>query len=287
MNTIYTCKACNYTTPRLFNWKKHISTEKHKKLVNEENTNYVCDICNKKYKFKTGLSRHKLKCINIDNGNKTIKNKKIVVKEDNLNQKSLKITSSMFYEVLEQNNKLQEQLIEMSKKPNIVNVDNKKMTINIFLNEMCKDAMNLSDFINNVNVSLDDLTYTTDNGYIKGISNIFVKNLKQMQPTERPFHCSDTKRLQFYVKDEDKWGKDKQHIENSIDKITHKQIKQIKEWENKYPNWSSSEKETEMYLYMIREVMGGKDDKERERNKESIIRNISTNTNIKSAMICD
>ena len=134
----------------------------------------------------------------------------------------------MFYEVLEQNNKLQEQLIEMSKKPNIVNVDNKKMTINIFLNEMCS-AMNLSDFINNVNVSLDDLTYTTDNGYIKGISNI-CKKFKTNATTERPFHCSDTKRLQFYVKMKIS-GVNKQHIENSIDKITHKQIKQIKEWE--------------------------------------------------------
>lgn len=280
MSSTYTCNACKYTTKRLFNWNKHILTEKHKKLTKKEKYNYKCDICNRNYKFITGLSRHKLKCT----GN-IVSNDNIIVKDQS--QETLKITSNMFYDVLEQNNKLQEQLIEMSKKPNIVNVDNKKMTVNIFLNEKCKDAMNLSDFINNMNISLDDLTYTTDNGYIKGISNIFLKNLEQMQPTERPFHCSDTKRLQFYVKDENKWGKDNQRIENSIDKITHKQIKQIKEWENKYPNWSSSEKETQMYLYMIREVMGGIDDKERERNKESIIRNISSTTNIKNAMITD
>ena len=280
MTSIYTCNVCKYSTKRLFNWNKHILTDKHKNLTKKENYNYSCDTCNKNYKFITGLSRHKLKCdANI------VMNDNIIVKEQS--QETLKITSNMFYDVLEQNNKLQEQLIEMSKKPNIVNVDNKKMTVNIFLNEKCKDAMNFSDFINNMNISLDDLTYTTDNGYIKGISNIFLKNLEQMQPTERPFHCSDTKRLQFYVKDENKWGKDNQRIENSIDKITHKQIKQIKEWEDKYPNWCSSEKETQMYLYMIREVMGGIDDKERERNKESIIRNISSTTNIKNAMITD
>ena len=282
MNTNYTCEPCNYITERHFNWKKHILTEKHKKQINKEKYSYKCDICNNNYKFITGLSRHKFKCKGV-----IITNDKLIIKDEISNQGTLKITSNMFYDVLEQNNKLQEQLIEMSKKPNIVNVDNKKMTVNIFLNEMCKDAMNLSDFINNMNISLDDLTYTTDNGYIKGISNIFLKNLEQMQPTERPFHCSDTKRLQFYVKDENKWGKDNQRIENSIDKITHKQIKQIKEWENKYPNWSSSEKETQMYLYMIREVMGGIDDKEREKNKESIIRNISSTTNIKNAMITD
>ena len=282
MDTYFECTTCvsKYKTTRLFNWKKHILTKKH--LEQSQKTSYAfkCDICNKLYKFPSGLSRHKIKCFN----------KNIVLTEEECiqtKQPSLKITSNMFYDMLEQNNKLQEQLIEMSNKPNIVNVDNKKMTINIFLNEMCKDAMNLSDFINNMSVSLDDLTYTTDNGYIKGISNIFFKNLEIMKPTERPFHCCDSKRLQFYVKDEDKWEKDKQRIENSIDKITHKQIKQIKEWENKYPNWSSSEKETQMYLYMIREVMGGTDDKEREKNKESIIRNISSTTNIKNAMITD
>jgi len=280
MASIYTCTACNYKTHRQYNWNKHILTDKHTKLTKREKYNYICDMCNKNYKFPTGLSRHKLTCVG-----KIITNDNIIITDKN--EDTLKITSNMFYDVLEQNNKLQEQLIEMSKKPNIVNVDNKKMTVNIFLNEMCKDAMNLSDFINNMNISLDDLTYTTDNGYIKGISNIFLKNLEQMQPTERPFHCSDSKRLQFYVKDENKWGKDNQRIENSIDKITHKQIKQIKEWENKYPNWSSSEKETQMYLYMIREVMGGIDDKEREKNKESIIRNISSTTNIKNAMITD
>jgi hypothetical protein len=280
MTSIYSCVACNYKTNRQYNWNKHIFTEKHTKMTKREKYNYICHMCNKNYKFPTGLSRHKLTCVG-----KIIANDDIIVADTN--EDTLKITSNMFYDVLEQNNKLQEQLIEMSKKPNIVNVDNKKMTVNIFLNEMCKDAMNLSDFINNMNISLDDLTYTTDNGYIKGISNIFLKNLEQMQPTERPFHCSDTKRLQFYVKDENKWGKDNQRIENSIDKITHKQIKQIKEWEHKYPNWSSSEKETQMYLYMIREVMGGIDDKEREKNKESIIRNISSTTNIKNAMITD
>jgi hypothetical protein len=279
MSNNFLCKSCPYKTASRYNWKKHLLTIKHISKTNHKEKIFKCDICNKFYKHSSGLSRHKQIC----------SNKNIIIKEKcDLTQNSLKITSTMFYEVLEQNNKLQEQLIEMSKKPNIVNVDNKKMTINIFLNEMCKDAMNLSDFINNVNVSLDDLTYTTDNGFIKGISNIFVKNLKQMQPTERPFHCSDTKRLQFYVKDEDKWGKDKHHIEDSIDKITLKQANQIHEWVNKYPNFLNSEKEREMCLYMIREVMGGgKDEEEKQRNKESIIRNISTNTNIKSAMISD
>lgn len=269
MNTkesLFYCKHCNYRTDRQYNWSKHLSTEKHKNSVNK--IEYVCDVCNKTYKYKSGLSRHKLVC------NKSVD----VLSNEN------KVTNELFAKMLNQNNKLQEQLFELSKKPNIVNVHSKKMTINVFLQTQCKDAMNLSDFINNVNISLDDLNYTSDNGFIKGISNIFYKNLEIIKPNERPFHCSDKKRLQFYVKDENKWKKDNQKIENSIDKISHKQIKQIKEWEQMYPNWNESDTETEMYLKMIQHVMGGSDNEEREKNKESIIRNISSSINIKDIM---
>jgi hypothetical protein len=188
MEFIHICDICNYKTCKLYNWNKHIETSKHRNKI--EKKKYICIICNKSYKFKSGLSRHKCKKLEL-----------IKVEKD-----EPKITSDMFYEVLNQNNKLQEKLLELSNKPSIINVDNKKTTINIFLNETCKNAMNMSEFINNVDISLDDLTYTTDNGYIKGISNIFFKNLEVMKPSERPFHCSDKKRLQFYVKEEDKWG---------------------------------------------------------------------------------
>ena len=261
----YTCHMCNYTTIRLNNWKKHLTTKKH--LNRQNGIQYTCDVCNKNYKFSSGLSRHKMTC-----------GKQLVTNES-------KLTSDMFYEIMKQNNKLQETIAELSKKPSVVNVHNKKMTINVFLQTHCKDAMNLSDFLNKVNVSLDDLSYTTTNGYIEGISNIFYKNLEVIKPTERPFHCSDKKRLQFYVKDEDKWEKDKDQIGHSIDKISHKQIKQIKEWEKQFPKWNESDNETEMYWRMIQQVMGGKDDTEREKNKEQIIRNISGSTNIKDAMI--
>ena len=112
-------------------------------------------------------------------------------------------------------------LVELSKEKKVINYqncNNKKMTINVFLNEQCKDAMNLTDFVENVRVSLQDLNYTKKNGYIDGISNIFVKHLQDMKPTERPIHCSDKKRMQFYVKDANVWEKDKSHekIDKSI-----------------------------------------------------------------------
>jgi hypothetical protein len=257
------CKTCDYKTNREYNWKKHLITEKHKNSIN--NVEYVCNHCGKIYKYQSGLSRHNITC------NKSLN------KVDN-------ITSELFLKMVNQNNKLQERLLVLSNKPNIVNVHNKRMTINVFLQTQCKDAMNLSDFINNVNISLDDLNYTSDNGYIKGISNILYKNLEIIKPTERPFHCSDKKRSMFWIKEEDKWEKDNKQFGNSIDKISHKQIKQIKEWEKSYPNWNESDKETEMYLKMIQHVMGGNDNEEREKNKESIIRNISSSINIKDIM---
>jgi len=111
--------------------------------------------------------------------------------------------------------------------------NNNKISINVFLNERCKGAMNLDEFVDNVKVTLEDLNYTKDNGYVKGISNIFVKHLTDMEPTERPIHCSDKKRLQFYVKEEDTWKKDCEHkkINKTIQDVTMKQIKQLKAWE--------------------------------------------------------
>ena len=143
--------------------------------------------------------------------------------------------------------------------PKIGNTYNNAMSINIYLNEKCKDAMNLTDFVENVKVSLEDLLYTKNHGFVKGISNIFVKQLQDMEPTQRPIHCSDKKRLQFYVKDADKWEKDKSHekIDKTIDEITFKQIKQVKLWEKEHPNYLEDDKLLIEWQTMIRNMTTG------------------------------
>ena len=134
-----------------------------------------------------------------------------------------------------------QQSIETNTKmmPKIGNNNNNTISVNVFLNETCKDAMNLKDFVENLQVSIDDLLYTQEHGYVKGIENIFTKKLQVMNPTERPIHCSDSKRLQFYVKDDDTWQKDDQHkkIDDTIHKIKIKQIK-VGEWKI-HPNYAS------------------------------------------------
>ena len=119
-------------------------------------------------------------------------------------------------------------------KHKIGNNNNNTISINFFLNEQCKNAMNLTDFINQLNVSLEDLQYSKNNGFIEGVTNIFTKQLKDLKPTERPIHCSDKKRLQFYVKDDDKWCKDSNNekIDETIYNIKMKQTSKLTEWEN-------------------------------------------------------
>jgi hypothetical protein len=198
----------------------------------------------------------------------------------------------MLNKLVEQNNTLMEKVIELSKDRQIINYQNcgnKKMTINVFLNQKCKNAMNLADFVDNVKVSLQDLEYTKEHGYIKGISNIFVKNLQDLDPKERPIHCSDKKRMQFYVKEEDKWEKDMANakINKTIDDITTKQIKRIKGWEKKHPDFLSNDSLLHEWHRMIQQITGSPDDEERQRNKEQIKKSLGNTIELKDAMVID
>ena len=138
-------------------------------------------------------------------------------------------------------------ILKTSNNTNNFNNCNNKITLNVYLNEHCKNAMNLTDFVNQIQISLEDLEYSKQNGFAKGITNILSKQLKDLNPTERPIHCSDVKRLQFYVKDSDTWGKDKSNvkIDKTIQKITKKQILKIKEWEQKHPDYLDNEQLTQ------------------------------------------
>lgn len=276
-NFKYYCEKCDYGTSIKCNFNKHLSARKHQMVTNDNKKykkTFFCENCKKTFAYKSGLSRHKKKC-DIDT------DKKILKTSENEQQN---LTSEMLKQVMEQNSVLQQQIIELSKKQQTVNYNthnNNKMTINVFLNEICKDAINLTEFLQGLNVSLDDLMYTKENGYAKGISNIVVKHLTHLKPTERPIHCSDKKRLQFYVKDEDKWEKDDNKLDKTIDLVSQKQIQQIKQWEQQHPKWNTNEKETEMYLQMIKQVMGG----ESSADCLEIKKGISGALDLKNAMI--
>ena len=289
------CIICDFKCNNKRDYERHEMTRKHKNQNNDnqktpenptkfKEEKYKCINCGKFYRYKSGLSRHKPKC-NIIIGTSGVMVNKKTKKEDD-------VTSDMLKQLVAQNQTLQNQLIELSNKQTTVNYNNcnnKKMTINVFLNEECKNAMNLTDFVNGVQVSLNDIMYTKEHGYAEGISNIFVKHLQNMPPTERPIHCSDSKRLQFYIKDENKWEKDDSHvkIDKSIQDLTMKQMVTVQKWEQQHPNYLQNEQLLQEWHSMIQEIMGKCDEIQKEKNELLIKKSLSNNTEIKEAMIMD
>ena len=243
------CDKCNYTTSKMSSWKKHLETIKHrritritKKLLEKPpctiERKFIC-LCGKKYKYCSGLSKHKNKCrihINSQITKKKTLKETIEIKDENPDE--LKEIFKMFMKSQTEFNK---KIANEITKPQTIYNDchNNKMTINLFLNENCKDAMNLTDFVENLKITLEDLEFTKHHGYIEGMTNVFAKQLQDLKPTERPIHCSDIKRLQFYVKEDDKWEKDKNNekIDDTLRNIKLKQTLKIGDWEKLHPNY--------------------------------------------------
>jgi hypothetical protein len=192
-------------------------------------TNFSCK-CGKLYKYASGLSKHKTKCEylqNEDGYNDDIYN---IIPTNNV-EILLKALIEKNDSIIEENKELRNELKNLKIGNTMINSNNNNnsFNINMFLNEKCKNAMNLEDFVEKIKLTLEDLNFTKDNGYAKGISNVFIKNLNDMDITERPIHCSDQKRLQFYVKNDNEWTKDKNNekIDNTIEKVSRKQMKSI------------------------------------------------------------
>ena len=267
----YHCKHCNYETDKHSNWKKHLETNKHLKNCGSSPVkpktikSYICSKCNKEYKHKSRLVIHETKC-NQDN-------KKIDL-IDSQNEQIQSLTT-LLEKSIHQNQENLEKLLP--KVGNVTNNINNEMTINVFLNEQCQHAMNISDFVEQIKLTVGDLYYTRDNGYAKGISNIFVKSLNEIPETERPIHCSDANKLVFYVKDEDEWQTDNENdkINKSIVDISRKQLCAIKIWENEHPNWQSDDKLTTEYINIVKKITSGDND---EKNLEHIHKIIGNST---------
>ena len=218
------------------------------------------------------------------NMNKFSKNNEIIVQEKK-SKTEIQISelACMMKDLIKNQNKLQENMKAHIESPQTINNNNcnNSMTINMFLNNDCKNAMNLKDFVNGLKISWDDLDFTKRNGYINGISNIFVKQLKDLKPTERPIHCSDTDNLKFYYKDENKWEQDKQNekMDESIKIITKKQMVHIKEWEQSNPTYTEDQELLEEWHAMILCLMGG-NEKDVKTNHEEIKKKIGDTVNI-------
>ena len=182
--------------------------------------------------------------------------------------------------ILNENKKLRKDIKNIKN----MKITNNNININVFLNDKCKNAMNLTDFINNIKMSIEDLEYSGKHGYVKGVSHILLKNLTDIEPYQRPVHCSDMKRLKFYVKENDIWERDinNKKLDNSISNISKKQHTILKKWESQNPNYENSEEKLQQYFNMVSSLINGKDTDEIQNNKAKIIRTVSNKINIKN-----
>jgi hypothetical protein len=287
---MYKCETCDYNSCSKFNFDKHLSTLKHQKLlqgnnittkgntevakVANEGLNFSCMNCNKIYLSRKGLWNHKKKCF----VTKTPEQSEMICK---LIQQNM--------ELITQNKEFKDLIIELATKTNTNNNSNNncnnnttnsnnKFNMNFFLNETCKDAMNIMDFVTSLPLTLQDLEETGKQGYIKGLSRILVNGLKDIDISKRPIHCSDLKRETLYVKDNNVWEKEdaeKKRIKNAIKYISLKNARQITPWTQLKENQGykdSYHKKSDVYLKLVYEANGGDDE---ELNK--IIRNICSN----------
>jgi hypothetical protein len=203
-------------------------------------------------------------------------------------EEQLKELTNMFMKLVDENKEMLKIATQLPS--NIVhqttnNTINNKISINVFLNEYCKNAMTLRDFIEGIRITMEDLFRTNNLGYSLGISDIFIRNLNELDSIERPIHCSDKKRLQFYIKEENQWNKDNgDKMNTAITKIAHKHISKLKEWEEEHPNWINNEKESEQYVKMIHNFMGGENEEEQHKNARDILKNIGNVVLLKHAM---
>jgi hypothetical protein len=249
----YECKKCDFKCSKKSNFERHVSTQKHKmteimgsvnqKRAKSANT-FQCGFCDKQYKEKSGLWRHKKKC--------KLYSKNTKIEEDVINIHLINKIISQNSEILKENNELKMIIIESQDKMlevinsapktiinnNIKNIKN-KFNLNIFLNETCKNAMNLNDFMNSISLEIMDLKNVGKLGYVNGISNIIVNYLNSIEKNKRPIHCTDKKRQTLYIKNKDIWKKEidsKPNLRNFIRNISNKNLQLIIEYQKKNPN---------------------------------------------------
>ncbi len=286
------CESCDYKCSRRFNWERHVLTSKHKMEVigsnlgakTSTNEEYQCEKCNKLFQTHAGLWKHKSKA-------KCIKND-VIIEEKNevisLYKNTINDKDELIITLLKQNAELikgqQDMMVKISENGinnNSVNTThtnshNKAFNLNFFLNETCKEAMNIGEFVDSIKMELSDLERVGEKGYIEGITSIIVKNLKELDITKRPVHCTDKKRETIYIKDADKWEKDedKSLMHKLIKKVVSKNMKMFPKYREKHPDCMTyHSKFGDQYQKIIYESMGGKGDNDFEKN-EKIIKNV-------------
>ena len=278
------CETCDFVSSKKSDFERHLLTRKHKILTNTykkntENTEYIC-VCGKQYKHRQSLNNHRIRC----NFEKNLENSDIeknMEKDENMEKEehhSSNDYKEMFIEMMKQNQKLQQQMVELipQVKGNTTNNTLNNYNINLFLNEQCKDALNIMDFVNSLTIELSDLERTGTHGFADGISNIFVKAIKNLDITKRPIHCTDLKREVLYVKDNESWNKDSEDntkLKSAIQTLKQNNVRKITEWVTENPeSQEMNNPKSEIFMNMLHANTGNQD-----KNMPKIIKNVAKN----------
>jgi hypothetical protein len=281
----FSCKKCDFNTSHKGKYNRHLTTSKHKMVQNgtkkgqEGTAGYWC-VCGKEYKNKSHLSRHKNNCyIFLNNTNTTDVKDKIIEKNNIMIDKLVVANQDLTNKIVEQGDKI----VELAKVPKTINnTTNNNMTINMYLNEKCGNALNIKDFVRNLTVTLEQLIYTKEHGLAKGITNILVDNFKDVDQTERPIHCTDDKRHSLQIKDET-WKTNKEEpklIEEFVTSMSNRHFGALQEWAEDHPGWlKQNNKDEDFYLDCIKKI--GNPSWSTEKNNKAFLVEISKCTELK------
>jgi hypothetical protein len=269
----FSCKKCVFKCSKKGDWTRHLLTSKHKMMYNmtdcdtekhQKTSTHSCSACNKTYTSRNGLWVHKKKC--------TI-NENIVIDVVENEETEFKVLTNLVLDVIKNNNELQKQnqdfqlqMLEICKTSNNVNINNnshnKTFNLQVFLNEECKDAMNLSDFIKSIVLQTNNLEELGELGYVEGMSKIILKELNNTAQNKRPVHCSDIKRETLYIKEENKWekeGPENLRLKHAIRDIEKKNMAVLmNEWKAEHPDHKNGDSnENNIYMKLVKEIMNG------------------------------
>ena len=262
---IFICKECDFVCSKQSDWSRHILRPKHIKNINnikKQEKAHKCN-CGKVYKYYSGLWKHLKTCNKLNEPIQCEENVIEILINENKDFKNI------ILDLVKSNNDLQKQMIEICKnnKNTVINTNsnnnsnNKTFNLHFFLNEECKDAMNMSEFINTIQLKLSDLENIGKLGYIEGMSNIIIKQLNNTELNKRPVHCSDAKRETLYVKDEDKWekeGPENKKMIKAVRGVDKKNYQMLNAWKTTYPKClDSKSKQNDEYMILMSKVMDG------------------------------
>ena len=286
----FSCIICDYTTSKKSSIDKHLLTSKHilkqmkQKSCPKVAPNFIC-VCGYTCKSRTTLWRHKKDCDYTEDDD--------VCEDDNDDDEEItdELTDKEIIKALIKHTEQLAKLVENGTNNTTTNTNsyntnslNKTFNLHFYLNETCKDAMNISDFVSSIKVNLEDLEHTGRQGYVQGITNIVAKNLDKLETHMRPLHCSDLKREVIYIKDNNEWTKeagDNPILTKAIKTIANENIKQISAWKDNYPDCIKSDsKKNDLYLKIVSNSMNGLTKEESDHNIHKIISNVAKKVTI-------